>query len=86
VSTYRRPTSQDHEHNKAKNACIMVSVQVVVEKKKYMMVRMGKLVALSILDDEGSTLEVNRMARREEKADNEISMWESYASRLQEII
>jgi len=58
----------------------------LLSKKKYMMVRMGKLVALSILDDEGSTLEVNRMARREEKADNEISMWESYASRLQEII
>jgi hypothetical protein len=60
----------------------MVSVLVAVEKK-YTMIRIGKLVAMSILDDEGSTLEVNRMARREEEADNEVSMWKT---RLQEII
>jgi hypothetical protein len=51
-----------------------------------MMIGIGKLVVVSILDDEGSTLEINRMARREEKADNEVSMWESYAPRLQEVI
>jgi hypothetical protein len=50
----------------------MVSVLVAVEKK-YTMIRMGKLVAMSILEDGWSTLEVNRMARREEKADNEVS-------------
>jgi hypothetical protein len=63
----------------------MVSVLVAVEKK-YTMIRIGKLVAMSILDDEGSKLEVDRMARREEKADNEVSKWEPYASRLQQII
>jgi hypothetical protein len=62
-----------------------ISTTVVAVEKKYTMIRIGKLVAVSILDDEGSTLEVNRIAR-EEKAVNEVSMWESYAPRLQEII
>jgi hypothetical protein len=60
----------------------MVSGLVAVEKK-YTMIRIRNLVAVSILDDEWATLEVNRMARREGKADNEVSMWKS---RLQEIV
>ena len=50
------------------------------------MIRIGKLVVVSILDDEWPTLEVNRMARREGKADNEVSMRESRALRLHEMV
>ena len=45
-----------------------------------------KLVVVSILDDEWPTLEVNRVARREGKADNEVSMRESRALRLHEMV
>jgi hypothetical protein len=64
-----------------------ISALVAVENK-YTMIRIGKLVAVSILDDEGSTSEVShgRMARREGKVDNKVNMWESYAPRIQKII
>jgi len=61
--TYRKSTSQDREQ-KATMHYSMLSVLVAVEKK-YMMIRIGKLVAVSFLDEEGSTSEVNRTARRE---------------------
>lgn len=83
--TYRRPTSQDREHKATLHYGISVLVAV---ENKYTMIRIGKLVAVSILDDEGSTLEVShsRMASREGKADNKVSMWESYTPRIQKII
>jgi hypothetical protein len=78
-----RTTSQDREHKATMHYGISVLVAV---KNKYTMIRIGKLVAASILDNEGSTLEVNRMARRKQKADSKVSMWESYAPRIQKII
>jgi flagellar biosynthesis/type III secretory pathway ATPase len=63
---------------------ITVSVLVAVNTR-YTTIRIGKPVVGSILDDEGSTLDGNRMAR-EEKADSEVSVLESYATRPREMM
>ena len=80
LSQVRLQETHDHEHKATMHYGISTSC---CRKKKYTMIRIGKLVAVSTLDDQGSTLEVNRIARRQGKADSEVSMWES---RLQEII
>jgi hypothetical protein len=84
LSLVRLRTGGPHLKNSEHKATRHYGINTSRCRKKNMMIGIGKLVVVSILDDEGFTLEINRMARREEKAGNEVSMWESYAPRLQE--